>query len=70
MGVQISSKRNLKEEVKSQVIKGAKFSGCLTNLVWKNKFMSAESKIRIYKTCVRPIITYGAEFKAATIVTK
>ena len=31
--------------------------------------MSADSKIRIYKTCVRPIITYGAESRPDTTVT-
>ena len=32
--------------------------------------MSADSKIRIYKTCVGPIITYGVESRADTTVTK
>ena len=32
--------------------------------------MSADSNIRICKTCVRPIITYGTESRADTTVTK
>lgn len=32
--------------------------------------MSIESKTRIYKTCVRPVLTYAAETRAATSRTK
>jgi hypothetical protein len=32
--------------------------------------MSTESKIRIYKTCMRPILTYAAETRAEISKTK
>ena len=32
--------------------------------------MTLESKVRIYKTCVRPIMTYAAETRADTAKTK
>ena len=32
--------------------------------------MRTESKVRIYKTCVRPILTYGIEARADTVRTK
>ena len=32
--------------------------------------MSIESKTRIYKTCVRPIMTYATETRAETAATK
>ena len=31
---------------------------------------SPEGKVRIFKTCVRPVITYGAESRADTTLTK
>ena len=43
---------------------------CLYCLVWKNKYMSAKSKLRIYKTCVRPVLTYAAEARASTITSQ
>ena len=58
------------DEVKSQVVKGARIPGCLYSLIWKNKYLSPEGKVRIYKTCVRPVITYGAESRADTTLTK
>ena len=53
LGVEISSLRNVEDEVKSQVVKGERISGCLYSLIWKNKWLSPEGKVRIYKTCVR-----------------
>ena len=32
--------------------------------------MSAKSKVRIYKTRVRPVLTYAAETRASTITTQ
>ena len=32
--------------------------------------MSAKSKLRIYKTCVRPVLTYAAEARASTITSQ
>ena len=32
--------------------------------------MSARSKVRIYKTCIRPVLTYAAETRASTITTQ
>ena len=56
--------------MKSQVVMGARISGCLCSLIWKNKYLSPEGKVRIYKTCVRPVITYGAESRADTTLAK
>ena len=46
--------------------KGSKISGYLRDVVWRNPFMTIESKMKIYKTSVRPITTYGAETRAET----
>lgn len=70
LGSQISSSRNLIEEVRANCIKASFISGSLRDLIWKNKYMTAECKIRIYKTCVRPILTYAAETRAETTKTK
>ena len=43
LGVEISSKRNVGEEVKNQVVKGARIPGCLYSLIWKNKYLSFDT---------------------------
>ena len=40
--------------------------GCLYNLIWHNKYMSADCNVRIYKTNVRPVLTYASETRAET----
>lgn len=55
-------------EVDNQIRKAVRLSGYLRDIIWKN--MTTESKTRIYKTCVRPIMTYAAETRAEMSVTK
>ena len=50
--------------------RAARISGCLYNLVWLNKYMSTEIKVRIYKTIVRPVLTYASEMRAETTYTQ
>jgi hypothetical protein len=38
----------------------------LNDLVWRNKYMRKETKSRIYKATVRPIMTYALEARAET----
>jgi hypothetical protein len=57
----MSADRNLAQEVRNQVNKATQISGCLWEIIWQNAHMSTESKIRIYKTCMRPILIYTAE---------
>ena len=70
LGVEISAKRDLKQEVKMQTTKAARISGCLYNLIWLNKYMSTDCKVRIYKTNVRPVLTYASETRAETTYTQ
>ena len=70
LGVNIVCNSDLYGEVLEQTQKAAAISGCLKNMIWKNKHMNIQSKVRIYKTCVRPIMTYGIESRADTVRTK
>jgi len=45
-------------------------SGCLRQITWANEYMRKDSKVRIYKTCIRPIMTYGIETREETNKTK
>lgn len=70
LGCKITSSGFLEEEVRKQANKAAAISGHLKYPIWKNKHLSTECKSRIYKTCIRPVMTYGAETRAETSVTK
>lgn len=70
LGVEITSDRNLGAEVLKQTNKAIRIAGCLRDTIWKNKYMTAQSKVKIYKTMVRPIITYATETRAETKKTK
>jgi hypothetical protein len=32
--------------------------------IWKNKYLRIDRKARTYKTCIRQVMTYGAETRA------
>ncbi|XP_045461986.1 uncharacterized protein LOC123672057 [Harmonia axyridis] len=70
LGVQISSNQDRTGEIKDQANKAARISGALRDLVWNNKHMRNQTKVRINKTIVRPIMTYGIETRADTKVMK
>jgi hypothetical protein len=70
LGVNVLSHSDVFEEVKNQATRASVVSGCLKDVIWSNKDMQLKSKVRIYKTCVRPILTYGIETRADTVRTK
>ena len=66
LGIEITTHQDLGAEVKLQTIKASRISGCLNSTIWSKKFLRTEAKVRIYKTMVRPILTYAAETRADT----
>lgn len=70
LGVEITSERNLKTEATKQATKAMKVSSCLRQTIWRNEFMTTESKLKVYKTTVRPLLTYAVETRADTRGTK
>ena len=47
----------------------SRISGCLNETIWSNKYLRNEAKVRIYKSVVRPILTYAAETRTDTAKT-
>ncbi|XP_030760719.1 uncharacterized protein LOC115885833 [Sitophilus oryzae] len=70
LGVNISGNRNLSDEARVQANKAARISGYLRDIIWRNKFMSTESKDSTNKTCVRPVLAYSRKTSAETSKTK
>ena len=69
LGVQITSSKDLTTEVKHQANKASRISGCLNETIWSNKYLRNEAKVRIYKSIVRPVLTYAAETRTDTAKT-
>lgn len=70
LGVITSSDRDLIGEVHIQANRANRIAGYLRDIVWRNQHISIKSKVRIYKTCIRPVLTYAAEARADTAKTK
>jgi hypothetical protein len=70
LGVQITSSKDLTTEVRHQAIKASRIPGCLNETIWLNKYLHNEAKVRIYKSTVRPILTYAAETRTDTAKTR
>ncbi|XP_056636720.1 uncharacterized protein LOC130445200 [Diorhabda sublineata] len=62
----ISSTHDPVKDLRSQFNKEVALSGCLRDIVWSNPYMRKVSKIRIFKTSIRPIMTYGTEVREDT----
>lgn len=69
LGTPLSYHRDLNKEVATQANKEMITAGAIRSLILTNKHILPESKIRIYKTCIRPIMTYGIEARPDTATT-
>ncbi|CAG9827423.1 unnamed protein product, partial [Diabrotica balteata] len=70
LGITLSSYGKLKTEVEDQVNRANRAADCLNKTIWRNKNIGKETKGRIYKTVIRPIMTYAAETRPDTERTK
>jgi len=58
LGIELYGYGDIDTEVGQQKTKALKLAGCSNGSAWKNKYISMEVKSRIYKTAIRPIMTY------------
>ncbi|CAG9567643.1 unnamed protein product [Danaus chrysippus] len=60
LGSILSSRNKVGDEVNARIMAG---SGCFYSLskLFRSKYLSAKSKLSIYKTIIRPVTTYGCE---------
>lgn len=70
LGIELSGYGDIELEVRQQTNKALKVAGCLNDTIWKNKYLHTETKARIYKSVIRPIMTYTAETRPDTAKTK
>jgi len=70
LSMDLSSYHDPVKDLRSQINKAPAMSGCLRQIIWANEYMRKDSKVRINKTCIRPIMTYGIETREETNKTK
>jgi hypothetical protein len=70
LGILMHSYGDTEAEVAQQINKANRIAGCLKHTIWRNKHLRTETKAKIYKTVVRPIMTYTAETRPDTTRTK
>lgn len=70
LSVETSSDKHLTEEIKQQANKTLRISGYVRDIIWRNKNMREESKIRLHKACTKPVLIYANETRAETSKTK
>lgn len=67
LGVQITEDGREEEELKVRLTKGDKAAGALSSII-NSKLVSRKAKIQLYKTVLRPTVTYGCEiWKLGTV---
>ena len=66
MGSQINSKNSIQEEIRLRIQAGNRSLFANKKLL-KNKDLNAASKLQIYKSIIRPTVTYGCETWAVTV---
>ena len=69
--IQISRNINLgfgdvEAEVREQTLKATRIAGCLNYTIWRNRNVGTETKSRIYKAVIRPIMTFTAKTRPDT----
>ncbi|XP_015182496.1 PREDICTED: uncharacterized protein LOC107069571 [Polistes dominula] len=70
LGIIISNFSDIESEVRGQAIKVARTASLLNDTIFRNKHLRIDAKARIYKTAIRPILTYAAETKSETSKTR
>lgn len=60
LGVLINEKGQEEQEIEARILKGNKKYGMIQKLL-KSTYTSRRTKIRMYKTIIRPTVTYGCE---------
>ena len=60
LGSSINNENKIENEIKKRIMCGNRIYFSLSHL-FKSKILSKRTKLKLYKTLIRPVVTYGAE---------
>jgi hypothetical protein len=60
LGTLISNDNSVQKEIQRRILAGNRTYFAAVSL-FRNRLLSRATKIRLYKTLIRPVVTYGAE---------
>lgn len=58
----------MEKEIETRLSKASTLFNMLRNIIWNRKSISFEAKFRIFRACVLPVLLYGSEIWALTVV--
>ena len=61
LGSMLSSEGDLSCEISYRISSALKRFACLTKPLWKNRYISTDTKLKVYKAVVLPSLLYGSE---------
>ena len=70
LGMSLTSYVDTEEERNDRIMKANRVAGCLNTTIWYNNNLTKGTKTRIYKSVVRPILTYASETTVETTKTR
>ena len=65
LGTLISNDNSVQKEIQRRILAGNRTYFAAISL-FRNRLLSRATKIRLYKTLIRPAVTYGAETRTMT----
>jgi hypothetical protein len=60
LGEPIANENSVQKEIQRRILAGSRTYFAAISL-FRNRLLSRATKIRLYKTLIRPVVTYGAE---------
>ena len=67
LGFHINREQSMEDEIETRLSKAASAFNMLRHVIWHRKVMSVEAKLRIFRTCVLPVLLYGSEVWTTTV---
>ena len=67
LGCYITRDQSIAKEIETRLSKASKTFNMLRNIIWYRKTVSTQAKLRIFRTCVLPVLLCGSEVWSTTV---
>jgi exonuclease III len=66
LGCYVTRDQSIEKELETRLAKASTAFNMLRHVIWCRKTVSIEAKLRIFRTCVLPVLLYGSEIWSTT----